>query len=279
MQIERDFKGIWIPKEIWLIDEINVLEKVLLIEIDSLDNDFGCIASNEYFANFLGISETRVSQMISNLKKLDYIYEESFDGRRRILKSAIKIIVKQNKENYEADLKKTKGRLEKNYEHNNISSNQSNNLFSNNKKYKKETILSEKEILFEQFYKLYNSLDEIKESTKTTKGYNKLKEKFLKETKTAKEEDVLQGTKDYLSFIAFEHKRGFNRPLKDIQTFINQNAWDGDKGIPWNEIMQKNLENEKNTFINKITAPNAYEIKKQLKEQERWTLPDDDMPF
>ena len=279
MNIERDFKGIWIPKEIWLINEINALEKILLIEIDSLDNDFGCIASNEYFANFLGVSETRVSQMVSNLKKLDYIYEESFDGRRRILKSAIKIIVKQNKENYEADLKKTKGRLEKNYEYNNISSNQSINSFNNNKKYKKENpILSEKEILFENFYKLYNNLDEIKESTKETKGYNKLKEKFIKETKTAKEEDILQGTSDYLSFIAFEHKRGFNRPLKDIQTFINQSGWEGDKGIPWNEIMQKNLNQTKETFINKMNAPSAYELKKQMKEQERWRI-DDDLPF
>jgi hypothetical protein len=148
-----------------------------------------------------------------------------------------------------------------------------------NKNIKKSTILSEKEILFEEFYKLYNNKTEITEKTKETKGYQKTKQRFLKEIKTAKEEDVLQGTRDYLSFIAFERKRGFNRPLKDIDTFINQNAWEGDKGIPWNELTNRNIGNEKETFINKITAPSAYEIKQQLKQQERFSLSDDDMPF
>jgi hypothetical protein len=148
-----------------------------------------------------------------------------------------------------------------------------------NKNIKKSTILSEKEILFEEFYKLYNNKTEITEKTKETKGYQKTKQRFLKETKTVKEEDVLQGTRDYLSFIAFEHKRGFNRPLKDIDTFINQNAWEGDKGIPWNELTDRNIGNEKETFINKITAPNAHEIRKQIKQQERFLLPDDNMPF
>jgi hypothetical protein len=152
---------------------------------------------------------------------------------------------------------------------------QKSTTFKNNKK---STILSEKEILFEEFYKLYNNKTEITEKTKETKGYQKTKQRFLKETKTAKEEDVLQGTRDYLSFIAFERKRGFNRPLKDIDTFINQNAWEGDKGIPWSELIDRNIGNEKETLINKITAPNAYEIKKQIKQQERFLLLDDDMP-
>jgi len=34
---ERDFKGMRIPKEIWLNSEMNFLEKGLLAEIDSLD--------------------------------------------------------------------------------------------------------------------------------------------------------------------------------------------------------------------------------------------------
>ena len=30
-KLERDFKGIWIPKEIWLDDKLNLLEKCLLV--------------------------------------------------------------------------------------------------------------------------------------------------------------------------------------------------------------------------------------------------------
>ena len=121
------------------------------------------------------------------------------------------------------------------------------NINDKEKNIKKATILSEKETLFENFYKLYNNKTEITEQTKKTKGYNTLKEKFLKEVKTAKEEDILQGTRDYLSFIAFGHKRGSNRPLKDIQTFINQSAWEGNKGIPWNEVMQNTFNTHKPT--------------------------------
>ena len=42
----RDFKGIWIPKDIYLSKELNWTDKLLLIEIDSLDNENHCMASN-----------------------------------------------------------------------------------------------------------------------------------------------------------------------------------------------------------------------------------------
>jgi len=101
----RAFRGIWIPAEIWLENEINALEKILLVEINSLDNEMGCIAGNDYFAGFLGITTIRVSQMIKKLKNEGYIYEASFDGRVRTLKSNIKTIVKQSKDDYKAGLK------------------------------------------------------------------------------------------------------------------------------------------------------------------------------
>jgi hypothetical protein len=41
--MERDFKGVWIPKEIWLDERLNALEKIILTEIDSLDaTERGC---------------------------------------------------------------------------------------------------------------------------------------------------------------------------------------------------------------------------------------------
>ncbi len=39
----RDFKGIWIPKEIWLSDQLSLMEKILLVEIHSLDNERGVL--------------------------------------------------------------------------------------------------------------------------------------------------------------------------------------------------------------------------------------------
>ncbi|MDN6167642.1 MAG: helix-turn-helix domain-containing protein, partial [Lactococcus lactis] len=71
--MERAFKGIWIPKEIWLDKDLNWVEKILLVEIDSLDNDEGCWASNGYFADFFNLSKNRISILISSLSKKGYI--------------------------------------------------------------------------------------------------------------------------------------------------------------------------------------------------------------
>ncbi len=74
MKENRDFKGVWIPKEIWLNTDLSIIEKVLLVEIDSLDNsERGCFASNEYLAKFVQLSESRVAHIISDLKKREYI--------------------------------------------------------------------------------------------------------------------------------------------------------------------------------------------------------------
>ena len=84
--MERDFKGIWIPKEIWLNKELSMIEKVLLAEIDSLDNESHCIAGNEYFAEFCNCSESAITKAIRHLKELDLVKELSFDGRHRKLR-------------------------------------------------------------------------------------------------------------------------------------------------------------------------------------------------
>lgn len=71
---ERNFKGIWIPKEIWITDELSLQEKVILVEIDSLDDeDKGCYASNKYFADFFKLTNGRVSQIIKQLQQKGYL--------------------------------------------------------------------------------------------------------------------------------------------------------------------------------------------------------------
>ena len=65
---KRDFKGVWIPKEIWLSRELSAMEKLIFAEIHSLDNEFGCVASNEHFAKMFGITERTVQRVIKGLK-------------------------------------------------------------------------------------------------------------------------------------------------------------------------------------------------------------------
>jgi hypothetical protein len=81
----RDWKGLWIPKKVWLSD-LGFLEKCLLVEIDSLSkNDSGCYASNEYFARFMGVSEDYIRKVLTSLRKLGLVKTKSFDGRYRYL--------------------------------------------------------------------------------------------------------------------------------------------------------------------------------------------------
>lgn len=85
----RDFKGVWIPKEIWLNTELSITDKVLLAEIDSLDNENHCTASNEYFSEFFKVSVPTISRSIKKLKDLGFIETEmvnSNTGSYRIIK-------------------------------------------------------------------------------------------------------------------------------------------------------------------------------------------------
>ena len=90
-KIKRGFRGIWIPAEIWLSD-LPLIEKVMLAEIDSLDNDNGCTASNKYFAQFFNVSVTRISNIINNLIKRGLVVSEidKIAGNRRILRGVLK---------------------------------------------------------------------------------------------------------------------------------------------------------------------------------------------
>jgi hypothetical protein len=81
----RGFKGIWIPKEVYLNEDLSWVEKILFTEIDSLNKGYGCNASNKYFGKFLGISEGRVANIISEHRKLGNILDISSDGRKRYI--------------------------------------------------------------------------------------------------------------------------------------------------------------------------------------------------
>lgn len=104
MEQQRDFKGVWISKEIWLDKRLSMLEKGILTEICSLDcEESGCYASNKYLAEFCQCSEASITKAISKLKELGFIYEKSFDGRTRILKTCIGNFTRQTSKIYEAE--------------------------------------------------------------------------------------------------------------------------------------------------------------------------------
>ena len=83
--MKRNFKGIWIPREVYLADDISWSEKILLAEIDSVSFNGECKATNKYFATFLGVTEQSVSRSISKLRERGYIARFILDEGKRTM--------------------------------------------------------------------------------------------------------------------------------------------------------------------------------------------------
>lgn len=93
-KVKREFKGVWIKKDIWLNGDLTLTEKCFYAEIDSLDGENGCFANNAHFAKFSNLSKNRCGEIINGLKKkglikIKYIYE---DDKKKIKKRVINII-------------------------------------------------------------------------------------------------------------------------------------------------------------------------------------------
>lgn len=88
--MDRIVKGIWIPIEIWQNDSLSWNEKILLMEIDSFTaKGQECYISNEYIAEFLGVTDRCARKYLSHLIDLGAIRVVKFDGRKRYVESTI----------------------------------------------------------------------------------------------------------------------------------------------------------------------------------------------
>lgn len=89
--MNRDFKGIWIPREIWLHQGISLHAKALWSEIYSLHNREvgGCYASDKYLMDFLGVKLSRLHEVIKELRDEGLIEKVSFNGRSRVIKALV----------------------------------------------------------------------------------------------------------------------------------------------------------------------------------------------
>ena len=71
---KQRLKGLWIPAEILLNNDLSDKEKIILSMILYLSDETGsCFASNKYIANIVNVTADRVSKIISSLRAKNYI--------------------------------------------------------------------------------------------------------------------------------------------------------------------------------------------------------------
>ena len=89
--MERQFKGIWIPAEIWLNTNLSAIDKILLADIDSFTGNGKLFyKSNATLSKELGVSESTVKRAFKQLLEQNLI-RVSGGTRKRICESLISL--------------------------------------------------------------------------------------------------------------------------------------------------------------------------------------------
>lgn len=102
--MHREFKGVWIPAEIWLDDRLSITEKAFLAEIDSFTgNGRTFYKTNETIQAEYGIAPRTVQRMVKKLVQLELL-ESTFNGRVRHLSlGRVAKMTGQTRQNGEAE--------------------------------------------------------------------------------------------------------------------------------------------------------------------------------
>ena len=86
----RNFKGVWIPADLYLDTNLTWTQKIILLEVDSFSkNNLDCFVSNEHLSELIGISESGIEKAIRSLvdsKRLERNRTFINGGNRRLLR-------------------------------------------------------------------------------------------------------------------------------------------------------------------------------------------------
>jgi len=89
------FSGVFVPREVLLDSDISANGKLIFAIIQSLDNDRGCFASNEYIGAMLGLSESSVRSSIGDLERKRYITRVVDENNLRTIKTCVTTSLEQ----------------------------------------------------------------------------------------------------------------------------------------------------------------------------------------
>lgn len=216
MEDEYGFKGVWIPKEIWLDMRLSAVDKVIFAIIDGLDkNGQGCFASNQYIADFCQCSERKVTDSISKLTKFGLVEVAKFDGRSRILKSRLAYSARETSKNCEADTQ-------------NLPPYKKDNNIDEQKDYKRENLKRSSDTqLTQDFEAIWDAYPNKKGKTNALRDYIKARRKGVTDA------EILMGIDRYKMWIKANHKEQY---IKNGSTWFHQECWNDDYTIHYTDI-------------------------------------------
>lgn len=85
----KEYKGLWIPKEILQDNRLNLTEKTVLAMIQVLSKNGKCIACNQTIADSLGISLPTAKRAVPRLERLGYITTKKYRDEKKIIHRVI----------------------------------------------------------------------------------------------------------------------------------------------------------------------------------------------
>ncbi len=137
----KQIEGLWIPIEILQIKELNLLSKAIISMIINLDNENGCTANNQYFANMCGCSQVQVSLIIRFFETIEILkVEDGNSFKRKIKFNKMENYTVSTFKNFKGTLKNYKSKTFKNLKADNIYNiyNIINNIYLEKEKKEKE---------------------------------------------------------------------------------------------------------------------------------------------
>jgi hypothetical protein len=220
---QRHFKGVWIPREIWLSTELTWMEKLFIVEIDSLDNGkVGCFASNRHFSEFFNLSISRCSQIITSLADKGFVRIKLNKKGKQITKRSI-FINKGVFRKLKGGIQFSKGGYLENDQYNSTGY---NNTVLVKEKYKKENLGD-----FEKWYKSYPK-KVAKQAAK--KAWIKIQKLPKKERPSF--DTLLSAVKEQSQSDQWKDKQYIPNP----STWLNQGRWDDEIIVPKNNNKNNN---------------------------------------
>ena len=226
--MERDFKGVWIAREIWENHNLGWSEKLLFVEIDSLAKNGECFATNDYFSRFLGVHKKHISRLISNLVEVGMVRVELvYKANSKQIDKRIIHVTSRNENvptptqkcsdpgNENVPTPRNKNVEERSFINNTVINNTVNNTTNNKKTSKNEILESE----FESLWKLYPR--KLGDKKRAKKAYlNAIK------NGSATYETVKNGIEMYINYNQYHNVQ--EEYIKHGSTWFHQECWNND---------------------------------------------------